>query len=169
MSDLPRPDLREPAFRKYESDIARACKGTIKISRELLLAMGIKPATYVCRFRDAILGYKRYSYQSAMIPSGFDFSNLRLAETTDGGVNIYNALAKIEESVFPTDVPIALSSSLFQELILALRSGKAHGQYKIKYENEDEFSTLSQFEVDDIILIKDAGRETGIAVVKGWV
>lgn len=88
---LPRYDLREPAFRRYESIIAEAVvKGSTTVDPQ---AMEMKTSTFIARFRDAVRGYRHYHYESSKIPSNIAFE-LRLEETTTGLVHIKNVIAK---------------------------------------------------------------------------
>lgn len=88
---LPRIDLREPAFRRYEPIIAEACKQTIEYNP--LLKLNVNPHTFACRFRDAILGKRRYHYHSSIIPRDFDITVLRVHELSNGNVLIENPVA----------------------------------------------------------------------------
>lgn len=81
----PRFDLRESAFRRYEKYIARAYNETIII--DPFLELGIKPDSFVCRFKDAVLGYTRYHYQSHLIPSDAVLI-FRVTPLLDGTVEI---------------------------------------------------------------------------------
>lgn len=92
---LPRRDLREPAFRKYELYIARACSQSIIIDPQAELTF--TPSTFIARFRDAILAKKRYNYPSSLIPPSFDISKLEAAEIPNGRVLIKN---KTEDKPF---------------------------------------------------------------------
>lgn len=84
---LPRRDLREPAFRRYELYISRACEHSISIDpRELKLSQ----ATFAARTRDAILSKIRYNYPSDLIPPTFNLANLEVLELSDGRVLIQN-------------------------------------------------------------------------------
>lgn len=92
---LPRHDLREPAFRRYENCIAKAATQRQLILSFLELPMGLtgKRAsckTFVARFADAKLGYKRYGYKSYLIPKNFDVDNLVAYEMTQDSVVIRN-------------------------------------------------------------------------------
>lgn len=82
MKELPRIDLRESAFRKYEHTIAKASYGKVVVVPE-----GKKAQSYIARFRDAVRGYRLYSYSSTLIPPGCPLE-FRLAELEDGSVEI---------------------------------------------------------------------------------
>lgn len=75
---LPRRDLREAAFRKYEQYIAKALTERV-FYIDTRTAFGaddfgenykrpMLAATFCLRFNDAKLGFKRYGYQSNLIP-----------------------------------------------------------------------------------------------------
>lgn len=69
MNGLPRTDLREPAFRRYEPFLARAVlaeKATIGLSE--LLPMKMKAHTFAIRCKDAILAYNTFGYHSEVLP-----------------------------------------------------------------------------------------------------
>lgn len=85
---LPRRDLREPAFRKYEPYIARGCSQSYELDPQV--EMKFTPATFVARFRDAVLAKKRFHYLSTIIPATFDLANLEAAELENGHVLIKN-------------------------------------------------------------------------------
>lgn len=64
-----RPDLREPAFRKYEPFLARAVLAErITINAYELIPMRMKAHTFAIRCKDAILAYNRFEYKSDVIP-----------------------------------------------------------------------------------------------------
>jgi len=83
---LPRYDLQERAFRKYEAAIAEACKGSVVITPPIKMSA----YSYMVRFRDACLGYRRYGYKSDMIPPGYDLTMLKPEVCADGKVLIRN-------------------------------------------------------------------------------
>lgn len=85
---IPRVDLREPAFRKYERFIAAACNGTITVNP----LDGQNTNTFVCRLRDAILGYERYHYPSKLIPLDYPLSRLKPEALNSGQVRINNRM-----------------------------------------------------------------------------
>jgi hypothetical protein len=94
---VPRPDLRETAFRRYEIFIAEAAVKKTLIVDFSRFPCGPKktvrlPRTFIARFNDAKLGYKRYCYSSTLIPKGFDVANLLATELSDGTVLIENQL-----------------------------------------------------------------------------
>ena len=117
---LPRYDLRETAFRRYEALIAEACRGSFTYDPFI---MGIKPRTFVARFRDAILGYKRYGYESFVIPKDFNLDSITCVELTDGRVHIRRMVFDNQPSykTCPTDESvIALMTSIAKREIVDL-------------------------------------------------
>lgn len=60
---LPRVDLREGAFRKYEPFIAKASKQRT-IFTPSTMTTPMKPQSFIARFRDAVRGYKLFKYHS---------------------------------------------------------------------------------------------------------
>lgn len=92
-----RHDLREPAFRKYEQYIADACNtGSFTLTPLLPDKSGklkpVKADTFVTRFSDAILAYRRYSYPSSLIPPNYDLSYIKARALANGKVLISNRL-----------------------------------------------------------------------------
>src|SRR5260370_30569193 len=85
---LPRYDLREKAFKKYERYINQALHEAYTF--DPILVMQVRPTTFICRFRDAILGFQRYHYPSILFSQSADFAAIRLYETSDGKVSIVN-------------------------------------------------------------------------------
>lgn len=81
---LPRFDLREAAFRRYEKIIAKACKGPMTdvppFERQ-------SAYTFISRFRDAVRGFKKFGYVSTMIPPNHPLE-FRLVEMQNGRVSI---------------------------------------------------------------------------------
>ena len=92
---LPRKDLREEAFRKYEQDIALGCKGSYVLDPRKF-SRPMKAASYVARFTDAKRGYRVYGYQSELIPKNYDLDRVRAFELSDGTVQISN---EIEDAI----------------------------------------------------------------------
>ena len=88
--ELPRHDLREPAFRKYEPLLALAIKQTVIIHADRF--PGMRASSIVCRLRDAIVAKKRYSYTSDSIPHDYNWSNIRIRELTNQRVILSNLL-----------------------------------------------------------------------------
>lgn len=84
MNELPRIDLREPAFRKYEPYIIKACHGELVVDP---IRLNMKASTFMARFRDAVLAYKKYNYHSGQIPrdNPLDF---KIVELDTGEVKI---------------------------------------------------------------------------------
>jgi len=91
---LPRLELREPAFRKYEYFLAKAVQGSYRISAEEVRAMGTtKPMnnrTFKLRITDAKTAFERFGYKSKRIPPGYPMRNVKFYETEDGGVQCIN-------------------------------------------------------------------------------
>lgn len=108
---LPRFELREPAFRRLEPIIARAAmkSGTLTLNPKTdLLEYGVSmnPHSFALRFRDAILGMKRYGYKSTLIPSNFDLSKLKVKEDVNGlRVHIENTNPKSIALTGGTKIP----------------------------------------------------------------
>jgi hypothetical protein len=87
---VPRFDLREPAFRKYEAFIAQACKGTIEVDPA---ERGMTAKTFRARFMDAVLAFKRYRYPSEIILSTYNVDDIQALELVSGKVRLWNPRA----------------------------------------------------------------------------
>lgn len=94
---LPRLDLREPAFRRMERLIAKACVETFSLNPKTdVEGISMNPHTFCLRFRDAIIGFKRFKYRSSMIPKGVDLDTIKCTEDTDG-LRVHVSNSKTEE------------------------------------------------------------------------
>lgn len=92
-SILPRYDLREPAFRRYEPFIARALvNGRLLVNP--IAEFDLKPSTFKARFRDAVRAYRLYKYKSTQIPANVPY-DLSVNETANGLILIVNELAEL--------------------------------------------------------------------------
>lgn len=60
---IPRKDITEPAFRRYEELIARALNECFEYHPS---KMNLKPSTFIARFRDALTGVRRFKYSSSL-------------------------------------------------------------------------------------------------------
>lgn len=110
---MPRVDLREKAFRKYERYINRALEQTYELDPGVELNM--KPATFIARFKDAILGFQRYRYDSILFRQDADFRAIRLYELPTGFVRIVNTT-----QLAASNTTKVLKASVDKEQILAL-------------------------------------------------
>jgi len=91
--DLPRFDLREPAFRKYERVISKALESTEIIVDPRSVAAEGRPMnayTFCRRFKDACSAFRRFGYASQLISRSQDLGVLRVSETAQGQVRIRN-------------------------------------------------------------------------------
>lgn len=85
---LPRIDLREEAFRRFENTIANACKGSFVVKPRV--EFGISPRTFLIRFTDAKRGYKLYGYYSDLIPANYELDRIKTVELDNDEVWIMN-------------------------------------------------------------------------------
>lgn len=90
---LPRRDLREDAFRRYEPFIAKALECSITINPRTEMTPPMKAYTFCTRFRDALLGYVRYMYTPKLFPVDADVSVLKAHEHPNGNVIIENLIS----------------------------------------------------------------------------
>jgi len=109
---LPRPDLQEPAFRKYERYIARALERSYRI--DPMIELHVTPRTFIARFKDAILGFQRYNYTSTSIPrsAAMSLRSIRLFELAGGEVEVRNE--QIQKST--TDGNLSLNTFNFTDM-----------------------------------------------------
>ena len=85
---LPRFDLREKPFRKFERYINRALHETYEL--DPYVELHLKPHSFVIRFKDAILGFQRYKYTSRLFDQEANFKAIRLYELPNGWVRVVN-------------------------------------------------------------------------------
>lgn len=89
---MPRYDLREPAFRRYEPYIAKALQGSYLLNP--MAELGVSPATFIARFRDAILAKQRFGYKSISVScDALELNVIRAYQTPDGNVTVENVAA----------------------------------------------------------------------------
>lgn len=148
MKTLPRRDLRESAFRRYEADIARGTRETF-----ILTPVGVTPLTYCARFKDAILGFQRYKYQSFLIPEGFDLSLLTVHETADGRVLIKNRAAVSQT------LRKELDRASVEKAVKTKSENPEAPALKVSYSNAEEKAWLLSLEGKYDVATRDNGRE----------
>lgn len=100
---LPRWDLREKAFRKYEKYIAISLKRSLLVHPFLpaepqggtgsRFPGSMNAHTFICRFKDAILGFKRHNYVSPLFDKSAMFEHIVPIENADGSVLLSNRTA----------------------------------------------------------------------------
>lgn len=91
---LPRVDLRESAFRKYEHYIAMACQGSYEL--DVRKEMKNTARTFMVRFADAKRGFKLFGYLSSKIPHGYELRNITVKELEGDKVMVVNEVADAE-------------------------------------------------------------------------
>lgn len=133
--DLPRFDLREEAFSRYELYIAKACLGEYVVDPSQL-PRPVKPMTFIARFKDAIRGYKLYNYKSSAIPRNHSLV-FRLAETSNGLVRI--SPVGIEKPASPKFDRIAALVILKQ-----LADGTRQGPYQFEGMDDSDLAWLEE-------------------------
>lgn len=138
---LPRADLREPAFRKYEAFIAAACKGSIVLNP----LEGQTSTTFQARIRDAILGYKRYKYVSKLIPINYPLHQLKVIPLNNGQVRINNFMQDQANGAFASAV-----SSVKQPIIPEVTNREAWLQFvQDKVENGFDAPFIFRYYTDE--------------------
>src|SRR5207247_3486609 len=81
---LPRRTMRKPAARRFEADIARACRETFTVE-PWQRTPPLRSGTYINQFRDARRAFMR-GLPSQLIPLDADLAAIRLAGFSDGRV-----------------------------------------------------------------------------------
>lgn len=159
---LPRWDLRENAFRKYERYINRALHETYELDPGV--EMNMKADTFVCRFKDAILGFKRYRYKSILFGPDADFNSIKLYALPTGWVRVVNTTFTAA-----VNTPKVLQASRDREEIIAIaKEYHAHSrddQTFISYDSPTERAWLiglgeNEYSID----VRDFG--TGTVVMR---
>ena len=79
----------EESFRRYESYIGQATKGSLEINPKLL-PKAMKQSSLAVGIREAIGGYKKYNYWSKVIPQRYEMRRIRVVELTNGNVMLKN-------------------------------------------------------------------------------
>ena len=90
---LPRVDLREEAFRRFEKLIAKACVNReIEVTPDMVEGRRMLSTKSFCtRFRDALRGHMMFAYPSILIPHGYvPYGHVKATETDRGSVWVYN-------------------------------------------------------------------------------
>lgn len=132
---LPRRDLREPAFRRYEYLISKACKGQVTVN----------PADYkqsantlMLRFKDAVLGFKRYRYMTNIVPVDHPLK-FKLHELSDGQVLIMQV-----EDISQAMVPIVFDREwLLKHGLPGIKTGAFKG-IKFQLITDEDFKWLEE-------------------------
>ncbi len=140
----PRFDLREKAFRRYEDVISRAVKQSFIIP---LKAFDVKQHTLYCRIKDAILGKKRYKYNSMVIPDTFDLDSLKVMELADGRVAIVNT--PYEKSRLAKPTYPASDHERIAWLIRQMAANQIPPGVEVTYSTPEELAWLEQYERDN--------------------
>lgn len=135
---LPRRDLREEAFRRYESAIAEGCVHSFTLDPKQYSKYGkMTPLTFICRFHDAILGYRRFNYPSTLIPKDFDVTKLHAVEIFGGLVEIINDNTEKERVEF-TNKTVAANSDSLDITLCQLKDRNIKPPVIVTFTNDDE-------------------------------
>ena len=155
---LPRFDLREKPFRKFERYINRALHETYEL--DPYVELHLKPHSFVIRFKDAILGFQRYKYESILFTQEADFKSIDLYELSNGWVRIVNDSSYNK----PTEI---LHCERDHDKLLALavvyHKREANGQTFFQYNTPDQrqqWLAMQQPAGDYDITIRDFGPGT---------
>lgn len=87
--EKPRYSQSEESFRRYESYIGQATKGSLEINPKLL-PRAMKQSSLAVGIREAIGGYRKYNYWSKVIPQRYEMRRIRVVELTNGNVLLKN-------------------------------------------------------------------------------
>lgn len=82
-------EQKEKNFRKWESFIGAACKGSVMIDPSELVP-SMKTASVMVSVRGAIRGYKLFRYTSDKIPVGYELARIKVKEGMNGFVVLSN-------------------------------------------------------------------------------
>lgn len=170
---LPRFELREDQFRRYEQDLADACYASKVVDPARYAGKKKRTPsahTLAVRLRDAKLAYRVYGYKSTLIPTGYDLENITVRETADGRVLLSNKKADIQRAVHASSNPspsVVSNTNLtniipFNEAnVLTLAKGlsarKIDGVHYIAYETPEQLAWLTalQQEMDVFVVVKE--------------
>lgn len=166
--DMPRPDLTEKAFQRYEPFIARGLSGSYNVDVSTLTSQdgfkrGIKPITFCARFADACLAYRKYGYASSMIPSDADVHDVYAKPQKDGTVRIYNRkqdrLAQTESRRLHArnkDLVLRLANDINDQRVKGNRSDS----YYIGYDTPEELAWLLSLEdqLSELVVKEKPGK-----------
>lgn len=117
---LPRRDLREKAFRRYELYMSRAIHKDIWVDPKAELSLS--STTFKARFDDAKIAQKKFKYSSDLIPSDFNLDLLICSEFEDGRVLIQNKTREANEK--PKD------NEITEEVVVTLMNRIARKEVK---------------------------------------
>lgn len=152
----PRHDLREPAFRRYENVMAKAATMRQLILQSFELPIGLtgrRPSakTFVARFTDAKLGFKRYGYKTYLIPKGFDVDNLVAYEMNDDSVVIRNYAL----STSPIVPIVSTDRTTIMLIIKDLPNWLPGCSVTVKIACDEDFTWLRSLETPHRIVVSD--------------
>jgi len=147
-SSLPRYDLREQAFRRYERYIAMACSEMVFIldlKKEFERAgrRAPSPRTFALRFRDAIIGYLTYHYESDTIPANATgyLDKIRVEELDGGRVRILNPGRELMLTM-DKNTYSATQQDRVIELFEKLHDRTLDGKFYVRYDSPEQLKWL---------------------------
>jgi hypothetical protein len=167
---LPRPDLREKAFRKYERYINRALHETYELDPAIELRM--KPHSFIVRFKDAVLGFQRYRYSSIFFSHDTDFKPIKLYELANGYVRIVNesladsllSKANVNSSLLHVSRDMLRILEIAKQYHLHAREDQTFVQYSTPEERTKMINLQTDHDGDYSIDVRDFGP--GIVVMR---
>lgn len=139
---LPRWELREAQCRRFENLIAQACGGSLVVTPQewyetsTCRGKGMSARTMVLRFNDAVLGFRRYGYESGVIPQGFNLKNISAKEYSHGKVFIENKGSLVLAQNALDKLPSVNDKEKIKQLILNMQDESAVIEVKANSESE---------------------------------
>ncbi len=131
---LPRFDLREPAFRRYEKFLIQAMNKPFVVDPKECFDKPITPTTFIARCKDALLSLRRYGWKSQVDLA--KLAKLRMTETINEMVwvdsNRPEERPKEEKEVF-----LLANHSAIESLLGRLSSREVSGPVEVSGSPED--------------------------------
>lgn len=136
----PRYDLQEKPARKYEPMIAEALRSSPVYHRP----EGCKARTWMLRFKDAVLAFKRYGYKSEHWLPDANLGAIKAYETTDGRVKIINTAIEAQRVAKPRYE--AKDTLRIAELVKQLEESNDTVPQVVYFDTPEELQFLQSFE-----------------------
>lgn len=153
---LPRVELREEAFRRYEPYIVKASFGSCTIDPKPM-----KAHSFICRFRDAIRGLSLYNYETD-IPQGTNLQALKCYETANGMVYIKNESTELKKRNTPAQESSVLNTSsrevLTAKLLTLIPSNVDMMEVNVTFVNATDHSWFADISPDIYVHPQDVGK-----------
>ncbi len=133
---LPRFDLREPAFRRYEKFLIQAMNKPFVVDPKECFDKPITPTTFIARCKDAVLSLRRYRWKSQVDLA--KLAKLRMTETINEMVWIDpNRPAGGDGGDIAQEVFLLANHSAIESLLGRLSSREVSGPVEVSGSPED--------------------------------